>query len=510
MRPSTHPSSAGLRTLLVASAVLSGVALVSAARLGAQDDVAAQRLLLTAEQKARAGDPAGAIADLRSLAERYPKSRAVSRALLEWASLATEQGMPREAASALSRLISEHPRAPEAAMARVREARLQAEEQGTKQGIAQARDRLEALFADFDRARYPDLPARSEALVLVGELEALLGELDSAAARYVIAIEDEPTNRFQTEARFRFARNLLWRRYEEPTAVASAVQLLQQVIEDDSARPALVAQARALVTLVDRLVLGIEQGRRPWTQVRTFSNYPLRKAVGVDAALDGTVAATDADGLVLFPSQGEPRRIPVSSAGRPAYDAAGDLLVPTETGVLRLPGHSVTSLTFSSEKPRPLEKLEAAAADPLGRIAVLDRTIDGVGMFDAHAHPITALAPDQGAVDVAIDDLGHPHVLVDKNPRVLTFDFDLKLAGGVAGDWNRPSAVDVDSLGNVYVLDRGQKRIDVIAPGGERLEQLGPVLPGGYELRAPEDIAVDGQGRLLIVDNRAENLLVVF
>jgi hypothetical protein len=67
----------------------------------------------------------------------------------------------------------------------------------------------------------------------------------------------------------------------------------------------------------------------------------------------------------------------------------------------------------------------------------------------------------------------------------------------------------VDALGNIYVLDAGASRIEVLHQDGQRLAFVGPVLPGGRELRSPEDLAVDGSGRLLIVDSKLSSVIVL-
>ena len=49
--------------------------------------------------------------------------------------------------------------------------------------------------------------------------------------------------------------------------------------------------------------------------------------------------------------------------------------------------------------------------------------------------------------------------------------------------WREPYAVAVDAAGFIYVLDRGLKRVDVFDSFGVIRWTLGPMLPGGIELR---------------------------
>ena len=72
-------------------------------------------------------------------------------------------------------------------------------------------------------------------------------------------------------------------------------------------------------------------------------------------------------------------------------------------------------------------------------------------------------------------------------------------------DCNRRKAsawLALDALGHLYVLDTESGRIDVFDRSGAAVESLGPVLPGGVELRRPADLTVSGDGRLFVTDSR--------
>ena len=57
--------------------------------------------------------------------------------------------------------------------------------------------------------------------------------------------------------------------------------------------------------------------------------------------------------------------------------------------------------------------------------------------------------------------------------------------------------------------DSTSRTISVYGPDGSPLNSLGPTFPGGIELRAPEDLAVDGTGRIFIADSKLSALVVV-
>ena len=85
----------------------------------------------------------------------------------------------------------------------------------------------------------------------------------------------------------------------------------------------------------------------------------------------------------------------------------------------------------------------------------------------------------------------------------------------LVGRWRRAQALDIDELGNLYILDRDANEIHVYSQTGQPLLVsgqplvLGPQLPGGVVLRDPRDLAVDGTGRLYIADRGADTIVVL-
>jgi sugar lactone lactonase YvrE len=110
-------------------------------------------------------------------------------------------------------------------------------------------------------------------------------------------------------------------------------------------------------------------------------------------------------------------------------------------------------------------------------------------------------------LDVAADGQGRLYIL-DENKGVTRYSATLSSNVNVASGLSRPIALDVDPMGNVYVLDRTGK-IDVFGPGGQKLESLGPGLPGGASLTNPVDIAVDDTGRLFLLSDKPGALYVL-
>jgi DNA-binding beta-propeller fold protein YncE len=158
----------------------------------------------------------------------------------------------------------------------------------------------------------------------------------------------------------------------------------------------------------------------------------------------------------------------------------------------------------------PLKDLEAGASGPLGEIFVVDHDKKTLYSFDRKGESKTISASAGDVVDLAVGEYGDLLVLDRKKGDVQRLGgLAAQPAKGFAGGWRRPQALAVDAGGSVYVLDGSANTIDVHDQNGAPAGAVGPVLPGGIELKSPEDIGVDGAGRLYVIDSRLAQLLVL-
>jgi tripartite motif-containing protein 71 len=73
-------------------------------------------------------------------------------------------------------------------------------------------------------------------------------------------------------------------------------------------------------------------------------------------------------------------------------------------------------------------------------------------------------------------------------------------AGNAGGQFNAPSAVATDAVGNVYVVDTGNHRIEKFDNQGHFLLRWGSLGAGGGQFSSPSGVAVDRDNNVLVVD----------
>ena len=117
-----------------------------------------------------------------------------------------------------------------------------------------------------------------------------------------------------------------------------------------------------------------------------------------------------------------------------------------------------------------------------------------------------------GPWGIAVDSGGNVYVADDGNNRVQKFTSTGKfittwgMSGSDPGQFNLPAGVAVDALGNVYVTDSGNSRVERFTNTGTYLSQLG--CPTGYcprsaspgQFNNPVGVAVDSVGNVYVVD----------
>lgn len=79
-------------------------------------------------------------------------------------------------------------------------------------------------------------------------------------------------------------------------------------------------------------------------------------------------------------------------------------------------------------------------------------------------------------------------------------------SGSGDGQFSELKSVEIDSLGNIYVLDSGNSRVQKFDSDGTYLSQFGSAGTGNGQFQTPYDIAIDSSGNIYVAD--AENFRV--
>jgi hypothetical protein len=375
------------------------------------------------------------------------------------------------------------------------------------------------VVEQFPMAAYPKLLWRAAARVRGGEIDLSFGRTDAAAAAFIVAIEDEPLSPWTSRAQVGLARVMQQRKEWEAATDLLAAVVAAADADVDAVDAEALESAREWLGLIHRVWVRPAAGQQPWEVSGRvpIDGEPLDDPVGVAVSADGKLLISDEGADAVF--MVDPlvpdslTRVVEEEARRPWWGLDGQPYVATKEGVL-MPAEEVRAQFPDPARPdRALEDVLAGARGLTGEWILVSGRSKSVARISADGSSLATL-PLVGAspepVDLATDSFGWLYV-IDKDSRgVHRFSPDGVYQGGLASvSWEEPYALDVDAFGNLYVLDRRTKKIDVFDPDGVSRWSLGPVLPGGVELRDPRDVAVDGQGRVYIADRNLSVVVLV-
>jgi len=205
----------------------------------------------------------------------------------------------------------------------------------------------------------------------------------------------------------------------------------------------------------------------------------------------------DADGQVV-------RREAVSNAERPGWSLGSAFVTAEDRIVLPFDDQATRFLEPRPGKESALKGLLAAERGPFGDWFLLAKGWKSLLSFESSRQGQELLATSKPDLeDIAQDRLGRIYVLDRRAKQVLRLGVARRQADTVLkGSWKRPVALDLDPRGNLYILDQGHRVVEMYDSNGRKQAHIGPNLGSGIELRSPEDIAVDGTGRLFIADSK--------
>ncbi len=247
-------------------------------------------------------------------------------------------------------------------------------------------------------------------------------------------------------------------------------------------------------------------------------SQPLQSPVRVAADARGLIYATDRlAGLVrVFDAFGRPVSSKTGLAGplAIAVDSAGRIYVGEEQ-----PGR----VSVFDAQWNPLFQLGQGdgefalpshiAIDPVsGTVCVCDSSANQVKLY--HENQLDRAIGGYGAGDgqfdfpagVWVSSVGEIFVVDQNNNRVQVFDragvfqrqFSLNTSGTSSTPSDRSQGITGDSGGRIYVADSFQGQVQVFDVQGQLLSTIGSYGEGPGQFRSPVSLAVDSYGRLLV------------
>ena len=381
--------------------------------------------------------------------------------------------------------------------------------------LARAREQFLEVPRRFPRSEHPQLQPRSRALVEAAALGRRTGAQRQAAGELLRVLEREAGSEWTPRAHFELGDLLLgqgdWRNASRHLRLAREGALGGNGESADVAGDALER-----MTLIHRLILRPLAGQERWVDSGGYlpAQAGIERPRGVAAGADGRLVVTEANRAAILGADGAAASArDLRGVVRPSHAATGTPGLVTADGVTGI--DDPRTVSFGRVGGGDLDRIVAAHRDDFGAWTVLSRRSAEVLRFDPQGRPTETLrAPTlTQPIDLAVGRDGAIHVLDagarSTPPSVLRFAADGRFEESFRAEWERPVALDVDALGNRYVLDADTLQILVYDPAALPLAALGPVLPGGQELRTPEDVAVDGEARIFVADGRLGQVLVL-
>jgi DNA-binding beta-propeller fold protein YncE len=330
----------------------------------------------------------------------------------------------------------------------------------------------------------PDAHASRYSLAWLAEQR---GDLDQAEAAYQRLRVDVPGSEAAVRATFAVGRVRL--RQGRPDAAAAR---LQQALLAGSLDAGLSVRARALRDVaVDALL----------ARVRTTESFRVAagsrpSAIAVAAGGGALVASRKTGTVIEFDASGaEIDRWTVEQPLSVARNPNGLRVAITAAAVLRLdPGGGATVLGA----PGDLGAFSAGVIDGLGRVWVLDRKGDRIGLFEVGVgQPRTVWSGDGTRLSSLVWDGNRLLALDTRERSVVAITTAGASSAIVTGTLERPSALAADPAGRIAVLDSKGSIVRFYDASGASLGQFAPVSSG---IQRPTGLALGCDGSLHLVE----------
>ena len=371
---------------------------------------------------------------------------------------------------------------------------------------------------------YPDSDAADDAYLGSGMCESLRARPARAADFFSRLLDESPGSPLAAEAQYRFGAALS--RLDEPAEAMLALQQVRVRYADSR----FAARALDRITLLHRLRQAPQLSPRTGpASTEVAGLYQLDDAYGGSPGGKGSDGLTirgasdiaiDAQGLAVVSSPKSPGVFRLDPKGRiqeriahpgPEFVAPGDGLAVYISGrdQVAVNAKNWSGSSLKGIDGRPPREYGPIALDPAGRVYLLDTSENVLLIFDRSRRLVGNLRPPAGKegrfVDLANSDDGGVYALDGRAKLVIelhqgrqTRRVDLAPLG-----LQEASAIAVDALGDLFILDTKVGWVTVADPAGKRITILRPSKEAQSRLGDPASLAVDSVGRVYLVGRKS-------
>ena len=265
----------------------------------------------------------------------------------------------------------------------------------------------------------------------------------------------------------------------------------------------------------------------PWALARGPKGriYVLDAYQYDDDAISGRIKVFSRDGKWLQSFDGGGRRGLTRLIGAKdlAVNRRGVISVANGTRIDRFSTAGRYLSGFNVDVPGGCPGADAVAVDSRNRIVTLHAATGCVARFDQAGRLLRRLTFDVdvsegwgGATDIAVTRRGRIYMLLENDPRGVTW---LRKNGTYGGSWGdiasadkirNPSALALDSRGHVFVSDGWSSFVYRFGGEGRKQTMFGGRGKAKNELLAPVGLAVTPDGRRVYVSNSGNSRIKVF
>ncbi len=213
---------------------------------------------------------------------------------------------------------------------------------------------------------------------------------------------------------------------------------------------------------------------------------------------------------------------PTPTATPPLFDGPSDVVVDAHGNILVADQHHrriatlsaagsvLSSWTDAGSNPKIFDTMYGIALDRTGNVYVTDAANHLVDKLDSAGKPIAQFSTENAETGsfptlLAVADNGDIFVSDHMAEAVLHLSPSGALLGKIGQhDFVDPYGVAIGPNGNLYVADFGGGRVREYTPDGKPVASWGDGAGGTVHLGAPEAIAIDGQGTIVVTEQSGD------